>query len=190
MVATARQQGCSLEIRGYTNANGDVSDYTVAFLANNGYDDLVERSHAKLQHLLHKEGAIALANAANIPLDKVAPAQVETWANEMLASYEKRMTTPPEERAVREQAGVSAHPNGYWVKDGSEVTILRGLRLIQKTTRYAGKQASNTWGKTRVKNHIVNLLPIGDYIGQMNLDPEKLEGVSLVASPGLHIQEV
>lgn len=179
-VAEARKAGKALEIRGYRNQKDEVADYVVQFLhPQNGYDDLIEQSFHKLAQM--RSTGRCTTFFFDLPSD-VEQDDLDTYVDEKLQSWNTRMTTPADMRRTRRQTdGLVMHPDGYLTKAGaSNVVVITSMRLVSKTNSTADDDPPEKWGKSVVKNFIDKKLPIGQYIGQMNLTPENIAGLRVV----------
>lgn len=172
----------ALMIEKYSNSSGWVYDYLVEPLSASGYDDLVKESHAQLFEIRATE--IITPRKFGIPGSEVSLHDLHAWVNELLTSFEKRMDTPADARETRSvNAGLTIRGDGTMYKEGAEDTVvITDLKVLSQKLVFMGKEGSTSWNKTAVKKRIKERLPIGEYMGRMNLSPSKIED--------LHVQDL
>lgn len=159
----AASRGGTLHIRGYRTSNGAEMNYTVKLLGPNGYKDLVRES---------------LEKAGDLP--RPAEFDNEVWAEAMaekISSWQKTLNgdTAPRSfsRALMEHEGYSTYA------DDPDTYILRNLMKVSEEVVTPGEEKMvKSAAKTLAKAVIDRQLPIGKYLGQLNLAPGKYISVT------------
>lgn len=178
-VAEARRATGKLLIIGYRNSAGELANYKVEFLPPGGYDQLVDE--ALKTYLLLEHDGLLTQTYLGIPAGVVDEMDFKVWLGEQADAWRKRITTPADQRTTLDSTqGYDIQPGGYFTKRGrEEETTLFGLRCLSKVTREEAPGGSGNWNKTRVKKALAAVTPMGDFLGQMNLHPAKLEGLQV-----------
>lgn len=166
-VRTALLNKCPLFIKGYTSSSGDVADYRVRFLPiRTGYLELVQQSLDMV-----KEGRVEKPDGFSVEVwHQALNEQVNSWTNSLEGNTKKRTFT----------VELQPHTDGYWFDPqlGSDHMVLRSLQQLDKTVvKVVEKRQVNSADKTRAKEHLARVTPIGSFIGQLNLYPGKFETV-------------
>lgn len=159
----AAAKGGTLHIRGYRTGTGAEINYTVRLLGPDGYRELVRES---------------LEKAKDIP--RPCEFDPEVWAEafkEKIASFQKTLdgNTAPRNyaRALMEHEGYSS------VEDEPDTYILRNLMKVSEEIVTPGEtKMVKSATKTLAKAAMDKMLPIGKYLGQLNLAPGKYTSVT------------
>lgn len=180
VVGTAKDFGNNLIVEGYKSQDGGVSTFEVSFLGDDGYDDLVSKSASLLRKKI--ESGDLFPEHFDIPEGEVTPDDLYAWAAEQLHAWNTRLSTPVQMRHNRSLSdGLVQHEDGWFFKQGGEdVVILLNMTRENKEVLREPTKGPKSWGKSRVKKAIVESLPLGGYIGRLNLTPENIDGLRLV----------
>ena len=160
----AASKGGTLHIRGYRTGDGAEMNYTVRLLGSGGYKDLVKESLSLL-----REGKVFNNGFSH-----------EDWGQavaEKDASFQKTLDgeTAPRNfaRAMMEHEGYSSYENE------PDTFILRNLYKVSEECVTPGQAKTvKSAAKTLAKASIDKQLPIGKYLGQLNLAPGKYISVT------------
>lgn len=152
----------------------------VEILPPSGYDDLVADSLTKLEGMPLAEVLSSIGHLRDEQgLEQHPPLElVDQCVEELKTSWNTRLNTPKEARETRE-TNTSRHPDGWYLPaDDPTCTVLMGLRRIsQIMVEGPPKKASGkaeVWNKTRVKDRLLRQLPLGSYLGRLNLRPDNI----------------
>ena len=161
----AAAKGGTLHIRGYRSGSGAETNYTVKLLGPDGYRELVRESLDML-----KEGKVVKPEGVDLNIWILA-------CNEKQASFEATLTgeTAPRNyaRSMMEHEGYSSY------EDEPDTFILRNLMKVSEEIVTPGEtKMVKSAAKTLAKAAIDKMLPIGKYLGQLNLAPGKYTSVT------------
>lgn len=171
-------------VEGYVDVKGQVSDIAVELLPPTGYDDMVATSLEILEHWTVHE-ATSLCGHIDfecVPFDMLVQAM-----KELEQSWKARIQLVKQAAPKEPTDGLVRQEDGWYLKaDDPTLTVLKEMRKISQESRTttpekAGK--TEKWTKTRVKEKLTVNLPIGSYLGRLNLRPETISGLKVSASP-------
>lgn len=157
----------------------------IELLPPSGYDDLVAASLAKLETMSAADvlEAVGTLNTPDNPAGTPPIDLLNQCVEELKTSWKTRLTTPKEARETRE-TNTSRHPDGWYLPaDDPTCTVVMGLRRISQTMIEGPPKKASTraevWNKTRVKDRLLTALPLGDYLGRLNLRPDNITDLQL-----------
>lgn len=171
-------------VEGYVDAKGQVSDIAVELLPSTGYDDMVAASLEILEHWTVHE-ATSLCGHIDyecVPFDMLVQAM-----QELEQSWKARIQLVKQAAPEKAPDGLERQEDGWYLKaDDPTLTVLKEMRRISqepRTTPVVKAGKVETWTKTRVKEKLTAHLPIGSYLGRLNLRPETITGLLVSESP-------
>lgn len=169
IITAAHASGQALSIEGYITSAGAVINYTVKLLGPDGYKTLVAESLAVLEDPKRNPPR---------PLE-IAPEVWRQALEEKMDSFRKTLSNSSGAHKAFTKELVE-HPGGYATYTGDgETVVLRNLQEIQKTVvTPGGDKIVNSSAKTLAKAAIDRQLPIGKFIGQLNLAPGKFTSIT------------
>jgi hypothetical protein len=187
IIAAARRENRALAIRGYVDTKGSIQDFVVELLPPSGYDKMVADSLSVVEGWALAD-AIAACGVVHNPdgTDEMPPLDLLTQClEELKTSWRTRLDTPKNERELRDNK-LDKHSDGWYLpKDDSECTVLMGLRRISsELVKPASVSMAKPmkWQKTVVKDRLVKALPLGAYLGRLNLRPTNIADLQLDVS--------
>lgn len=179
-VEAAKERGLPLLIENYYSSGGRKSaDMVVDLLPPSGYDDLIgetlrEATPARLEEIVQEL-------VAKFP--GTGEGFIRTCVDEQMKAWRKRVEEGPSGKSsVEGGEGLVDSGKGWHSKPSDPfVTVLLGLRRVAETVRYeAPAKEAAAPGKTAIKNAFKNMLPMGDYIGRLNLTDENVDDVRVL----------
>jgi len=165
-----------LRIERYCSQDGKCATYEVEILPSDGYDQLVKESY---DALLEDQKKIVHQVVVEASEGAITGDFVNKCADEQRRAWEKRINQPADQGLA--DSSLTASGDGWFIKSGSpDTTVLLGLRVLSEEVHQPSQKAPSKWGKTRVKKAIASRLPIGKFIGRMNLDMDNVDDVSAI----------
>ena len=167
-ITDAHKRDAALVLVGYKTSKGDEIDYNVQLLGSNGYRELIGESLQLLQNNV-------------VPAEVQAMEDYATARAELLFSWAR--TVAGEAAARNYSSSLVDTGHGYHqYPDKPDFVVLRNMKVL--TENYVVKAPAKTVNsapKTLAKEAISKALPIGHYIGQLNvgLDNIKTIGVAI-----------
>jgi hypothetical protein len=161
--------GKTLEVLGYVNSAGTISNLTVELIGREGYLDLVKQSREIL--------ATGLPRPEEFELDLW-----EQACAEVLESWRKTLAGEHPSRDFHVKT--AAHPLGFETTEDS--IYLMHLRRIAETEVAPapvkeGPKSKKGKATTPIKQYLQRTLPIKDYIGTLKLNEDKVTEIRGVA---------
>lgn len=154
--------GDTLSIHGYVSSKGDVFDYTVRLLEDDGYRRLIQESLDKRDLLTPPEDMNP--ETEMVDWQVALREQLESWKKSLEGGHHRETRPLTKEGAI-------------WVDETQpDVIILKNLYCVECKPRQETVPVKSA-AKTRFKNHIRAQCPIGNYLGQLNLKEGKFECV-------------
>lgn len=146
------------------------SDITVVVIGRDGYKDMVRKSREELQ----------------MKLSQLTASDYHDAAQELLTSWDKTLSGVPTTRAYAESLAFSDAPEDFqyvcgWSGSPDRIHITHLRRVVE--SKYADnppKHIAKSAAKTVAKKALTDSLPLGSYIGRLNLYPGKFKTVSFV----------
>lgn len=159
----AAAKGGTLRILGYRTGSGAEINYTVRLLGPQGYRELVRESLEKTKDITRPD-----------EFDS------EVWAEalkEKIASFQRTLDGETVSRnfarSMMEHEGYSSY------EDEPDTFILRNLLKVSEEIVTPGEvKMVKSAAKTLAKAAMDKMLPIGKYLGQLNLAPGKYNSVT------------
>lgn len=153
-VDRAIKENLPLEIKGYRSSTGSISDYTVRLIGKDGYLKLVEQSLNQISQTWN-------------------PGEYDehTWdsAKEQLAAS---WTITLNGGHNKPQPSTDKEPE-------PDVIQLRNMECLSRFEHEEGKTVKSK-ALTLAKNDIVLQLPLGSFLGQLKLQPGKVDSVKVI----------
>ena len=160
-----------LKIGGYVNSAGDVTDFVVELLPEDGYANLI------------KEALVGIAEGSLSTLPPEGFQDKEAWSkgvDEQILSWTKSAAgTQPS----RQGGGiVSSTGPGYSIfEDKPDVVAVFHARSLEAVKRVVTpNEPTKSAAKTIAKSILRDRSPLGAYIGRLNLSSDKLESIEAI----------
>ena len=186
IIEAAVRENRRVRLEGYVDNEGNAQDLIVELLPGNGYDALIKESLEELRTWDLKT-ALEICGVLSIegqevppPLELVAQALAD-----LRDSWESRLNTPKEARqASTSGRDLQRQPLGWYsTEQEPELTVLLGLkrhaRSVVVPKEASTRKTTPKWGISKVKERLTSKLPIGSYLGRLNLRPQRLRNLSL-----------
>lgn len=147
-----------ISIKGYTSNSGSVTDLDVRLIGKAGYHDLIKRSLKDLPDAW---------NPGDYDDETWAKAKADlfiSWNNTLNGTHAPRNYKPREDQ----------------IPD-PDVYEIRHLEYVHRFEHKSSEKETKSRPLTLAKRDITLQLPLGKYIGQLNLSPSKITSINAIA---------
>ena len=149
-----------ISIKGYTTAKGEVANYLVQPLGDNGYINIINKSLVELENVKNEKGF-------SQDVFEQAKIELETSFNKTINNEHNKTDNYNKEK------------KGFYGHSKSDSLYIKDIVIIKKVTITKGeKKIVKSAEKTLAKKYIRNKLSIGKYQGTFKLDSSKFEELS------------
>lgn len=174
----ARATGKPLKLTRYYSTDGQkCSTLVVRLLPEGGYDQLVQ---ASIEEFKANEETLKAELRAKFPGND---ALVDQCCKEQMAAWEKRARGEvSEHNKVAGYEELTGTPHGYSLKPSDPfMTVVFGLeRLEEEVHSERASTGTGNAGKTRIKYAMKHELPLGKFIGRLNLSADTVVDVEVL----------
>lgn len=170
-VADALSRGMDLKITGYVSSNGNTSDMTVRLHGPGYYKECVA-------------AALKMAEDPDVRFGRLldSPEVLEEALAALRESWRKTLAGEHAARNFKEELDTESLAKSGFAADAHGNVVIRNLEM-RKQAYLGGPPAPKTQSKNPVvqaKGLITGQTPLGKYVGQLNLHPDRLEGIEAV----------
>lgn len=170
----------TLLVSKYHTTAGAVKDYVLELLPPNGYLNMVQ------------ESLDVLSNVPTEFTNKYKPENIEVsnWIiamGELITSFRNSLivksSKPAGPQSILEDNGIYYYAHEFLGGERVKTIIIKHMRVLSSVTHAAPPEKISHDPVVRAKVFIRNLLPINNYLGQLNLEPGKVELVKSTIIP-------
>lgn len=169
-IREAREKGKQLFVSQYADQEGATWDFVLRVRDGDWYDHLVRDSLSVLETepQLFERGRLGLTEAEE-PLLRECVEQLKT-------SFRARIQKVASSDKPSSRLQYSGH--GYYTDpDDPLMVVLLGVEVVERHLRRGTPKKASSGGKTDIKNRITACLPLGAYLGRLNLRPSSVMSV-------------
>lgn len=177
-VARAFRENRVLRIHGYVDQKGTSWNFLVRILPpKTGYRELLRQSLEQLE--ARKDQPFRLEDWGLTA--EVDAAQAGACLEELVESYRRRLSADPESSGERYKEALHDTGEGYFLsqEDEGDRICLLSMEVIERQLLSGGVANEGAWGKSRIKLALERHLPIGRFLGRLNLTEANVNSVTV-----------